>query len=84
MFGRKKKEDWWQQTGEEQNAAAAQAVETAAPAPADTADNETAAAEQSPETEAESSRQKKHRWAWLDAAGDILEVVIDFITELFD
>lgn len=68
MFGRKKKDDWWQQTNQEQNEAAPSTVE------------EIAVPDESPETAA----QKKHRWAWLDAAGDILEVVIDFITGLFD
>jgi hypothetical protein len=68
MFGRKKKDDWWQQTHQEQNEAVPSAEE------------EIAAPDASPETDG----KKKHRWAWLDAAGDVLEVVIDFITGLFD
>ena len=28
--------------------------------------------------------KRKHRWDWWDAAGDLLEVVIDFVGELFD
>ncbi len=72
MFGRKKKDDWWQQTNQEQNETAGNGA--AAPAEAETA----------ADTSPENSGKKKHRWAWLDAAGDILEVVIDFIVGLFD
>ena len=74
MFSRKKKDDWWQQEGREQNEASANADQAAPSTGADTA------AEATPET----TDKKKHRWAWLDAAGDILEVVIDFVMGLFD
>ena len=73
MFGRKKKDDWWQRSNEEQNAEITKteaAADTAADAPEETAEAE--------------EPQKKHRWRWLEAAGDILEVVIDFVMELFD
>lgn len=77
MFSRKKKDDWWQQTGQEQNEASANADQAAPSTGADTA------AEAAPDTSPEAGK-KKHRWAWLDAAGDILEVVIDFVVGLFD
>lgn len=77
MFSRKKKDDWWQQTGQEQNEASANADQAAPSTGADTA------AEAAPDTSPEAGK-KKRRWAWLDAAGDILEVVIDFIVGLFD
>ena len=77
MF-KKKQDEWWQRSNEEQNAEMAKT--DAAPAdavpPAD-----------APAAEAEQTgvkKKKKSRWDWWDAAGDILEIVLDFVTDLFD
>ena len=79
MFGRKQKETWWENTNEEQNAASE--------GPAEVVE---AAAEEQPADPAPSGKPKKpkgrrkHRWDWWDAAGDLLEVILDFIGDLFD
>jgi hypothetical protein len=82
MF-RKKQDEWWQRSNEEQNADMAEA-----PADAATAHTTPAAdaAAESPAEEAGKTgkKKKKSRWDWWDAAGDILEVVLDFVTDLFD
>lgn len=64
----RKKKDDWWQQTNQEQNEAAPSTE-----------EEIAAPDASPE-----AGKKKHRWAWLDAAGDILEAVIDFIVELFD
>ena len=73
MF-KKKQDEWWQRSNEEQNAEMAKT--DAAPADAVPAGE----AEQKPKKKP----QKKSRWDWWDAAGDILEIVLDFVTDLFD
>ena len=79
MFGRKQKETWWENTGREQNAASE--------GPAEVVE---AAADDQPEDPAPSGKPKKskgrrkHRWDWWDAAGGLLEVILDFVTDLFD
>lgn len=48
-----------------------------------TAENVPEAAEAS-EPQKKTKPKKKHRWDWMDVAGDLLEVVIDFVADLFD
>ncbi len=36
------------------------------------------------EPQKDAKPKKKHRWDWMDVAGDLLEVVIDFVADLFD
>ena len=77
MF-RKKQDEWWQRSNEEQNTEMAKT--DAAPADAvPAADAPAAEAEQT-----DVKKKKKSRWDWWDAAGDILEIVLDFVTDLFD
>ena len=79
MF-KKQQDEWWQRSNEEQNAELTKA--DTAPADADPAAAAEAPAEPTP-AKAEKPK-KKSRWDWWDAAGDILEVVLDFVTDLFD
>ena len=78
MFRKKPKETWWESTNEQQNAA----LETPAEAigAGDTAHSDAATSRSKKAKKA----KRKHRWDWWDAAGDLLEVVIDFVGELFD
>ena len=77
MFRKKPKETWWESTNQQQNAALeahAEASEAATGQPA--ADK--------PRSKQAKKSKRKHRWDWWDAAGDLLEVAIDVIGDLFD
>ncbi len=77
MLRKKPKETWWESTNEEQNAALkspAEAAEAVIEQPAT----------DTPQPGKEKKPKRKHRWDWWDAAGDLLEVVIDIIGDLFD
>lgn len=77
MFGRKQKETWWENTNEEQNAASEPPAEAAAA--------EEQPGDPAPSGKAKKSKgRRKHRWDWWDAAGGLLEVILDFVTDLFD
>ena len=78
MFRKKPKETWWESTNEQQNAALeaqAEAIKADVTAQSDAATSQTEKAKKA---------KRKHSWDWWDAAGDLLEVVIDFVGELFD
>ena len=77
MFRKKPRETWWENTNEEQNTA----LETRA-VPAETAALQPAADE--PRFRQAKKPKRKRRWDWWDAAGDLLEVAIDVIGDLFD
>ena len=77
MFRKKPKETWWESTNQQQNAA----LETHAEAAAVAAEQP---AQDAPQLKKVKKSKRKHRWDWWDAAGDLLEVVIDFVGELFD
>ena len=75
MFRKKSKETWWENTNEQQYAALKNPAEVAATEQPD-ADTIQPGGAKKP--------KRKHRWSWWDAAGDLLEVVIDIIGDLFD
>ena len=78
MFRKRSKETWWENTNEQQNVALEPPAE--AIGAGDTAQSD-AAISQSKKAK---KPNRKHRWDWWDAAGDLLEVIIDFVGELFD
>lgn len=77
MFRKRPKETWWENTNEQQNAA----LETPAEAAAVAAEQP---AQDAPQLKKVKKSKRKHRWDWWDAAGDLLEVAIDVIGDLFD
>ena len=78
MFRKKPKETWWESTNQQQNAALEAPAE--AIGAGDTAQSDAAISRSGNPR----NPQREERCVWWGGAGDLLEVVFDFVGELFD